>query len=405
MTSRFDELLTLVNADMEAMLGLPVGSPVYAACSGGADSVALVALLSAQQAYPLRGVCYVDHGLRDASIEERMAKEAAERAGVEFVVLRIKMESGGNIQARARAARYEALEKQVPAGAFIATGHTQSDQAETVLQRVLRGAGRRGLSAIYPQRGRILRPMLRISREETRRLGLPFADDPSNAGDAYQRNRIRHAALDVLREENPNIELALSHVASQARGEWALLEHVLEKQTLRMEEIVKLGVAATATWMRFTWPELATSARSVVNGLAHAACTSGEYGPIRLDSEQSVAFTQGKLVIAKSPDPRMRVVASAPGAYPFRGGRLVIKLGTIRQQEQEALFSLALDSTTLTWPITLQTSNATQSMGLRGKGSLKYRLSDGSGDLVWQSGMSQSTKSSGRDLHIALFVC
>ena len=139
MNQDFDTLVRRMLDAMDVMPHLPPGSEVYAACSGGADSVALVALLAAQSSYPLSGVLYVDHGQRDGAEELKSAKWSAERAGVSFKCLTLELAPGANLQARARDARYAALERCTPRNAYIATGHTLSDQAETTLQRVLRG--------------------------------------------------------------------------------------------------------------------------------------------------------------------------------------------------------------------------------------------------------------------------
>lgn len=170
----------------------PSGTVVPLAVSGGADSLALLALATAAGC---RSVAYhVDHGLRDGSAAEaEVVREAAERFGAGFVALRAYVEPGPNLEARARASRYAVL----PAG--VATGHTADDQAETILLNLVRGSGPDGLAGI---RSGPTHPILDLRRSETRALcgalGLDVVDDPSNAELGYLRNRVRHELLPAL---------------------------------------------------------------------------------------------------------------------------------------------------------------------------------------------------------------
>jgi tRNA(Ile)-lysidine synthase len=136
---------------------------------------------------------HVRHGLRDDAADERCAARTAETIGVEFRSVRVDLAEGPNLEARARAARYDAL----PEG--VLTGHTADDQAETMLLALLRGSGASGLSAIAPGPRR---PILRLRRAETRAAcdaaRLPFVDDPSNDDPRFRRNRVRHELLPLL---------------------------------------------------------------------------------------------------------------------------------------------------------------------------------------------------------------
>jgi tRNA(Ile)-lysidine synthase TilS/MesJ len=115
----------------------------------------------------------------------------------------------GNVQAEAREARYAAAERlRLARGLdWVATGHTRTDLAETVLYRLATSPGRRALLGLRERRGRVIRPLLSLDREEARRLvteaGLPFADDPTNTEPVFARNRIRNEVLPVLREIGP----------------------------------------------------------------------------------------------------------------------------------------------------------------------------------------------------------
>ena len=156
---------------------LDPGDHVLVGVSGGPDSVALLhALVLLRSEYALRlTVCHVHHGLRpeadrDAAFVERLAA----RLGCPARVVRIEVPRGGgrSPEEAARLARHAALARVARAtgASRIALGHTADDQAETVLMRVLAGAGARGLAAIPPVRGRVIRPLLDIRRDALREL-------------------------------------------------------------------------------------------------------------------------------------------------------------------------------------------------------------------------------------------
>ncbi len=199
---------------------------VLVALSAGPDSTALVASLAAlRDAGELRHVSavHVDHRLR-AGGEEDAAAAAAVCARLAVPFERAVVTVGpGNVQAAARRARYAALRDVADrlGATRIATGHTRTDQAETVLLRLLRGAGARGLAAIPPRRGRIVRPLIDRSRAEglrfLERAGLPWREDPTNATPRYARNRLRLGVWPSLLALAPAAERALARTADLAR--------------------------------------------------------------------------------------------------------------------------------------------------------------------------------------------
>ena len=184
-----------MSADLSNLLARctfpPAGAAVDCAVSGGPDSLALLVL--ATEAGCGVTAWHVDHGLRPGSAAEAdVVAQAAARWGAAFEARTAHCQPGPNLEARARAARYEAL----PPG--VLTGHTADDQAETVLLNLIRGAGPHGLAGIDPAR----RPLLALRRRETQALcdavGLEPVQDPSNLDPAHRRNRIRHELLPLL---------------------------------------------------------------------------------------------------------------------------------------------------------------------------------------------------------------
>lgn len=210
------------------------GDRVVVAVSGGPDSVCLLAVLTelARDWSLSLHVCHLDHMFRgmesagEASFVSHLAKSLGLPATVEKIdVPAFCRERGLSPQAGAREVRYGFLQK-VAAGTGanrIATGHTATDQAETLLLRLLRGAGVQGLSAIPPVRDKIIRPLLEVTREEVLEYllakGLEYVSDSSNAKPVYARNRVRAELLPVLRQFNPRIVETLATEASLLRDE------------------------------------------------------------------------------------------------------------------------------------------------------------------------------------------
>ncbi len=185
---------------------IPVGSRVLIAVSGGGDSIALLHLLC-----ELRGerglvlhAAHFDHALRPSSSAEAEAvAAAAARLGVPCTIGRARGLAGD--QAGCRVARYRFLEETADRTGSdrIALAHQRDDQVETVLFRLMRGTGLRGLCGIPARRGRFVRPLLGCGREELRRyaraVGATWIEDASNRDARYARARIRHALLPALR--------------------------------------------------------------------------------------------------------------------------------------------------------------------------------------------------------------
>jgi tRNA(Ile)-lysidine synthase len=152
------------------------------------------------------------------------------RLGVPFVARTATVAAGADLEARARRSRYRALHAMAAAAAagWIATGHTRDDQIETLLLRLLRGAGRRGLGAMALVRGRLFRPLLAVTRADVRRYlaerDLGFALDRTNADLRLARNRVRRLLVPLLEAEfNPNLGAALAALAERLRDEDAFL--------------------------------------------------------------------------------------------------------------------------------------------------------------------------------------
>ncbi|MEN9645693.1 MAG: tRNA lysidine(34) synthetase TilS [Actinomycetota bacterium] len=256
----------------------PAGTEVTCAVSGGADSMALLALAVAAGCQVT--AVHVDHGLRPGSYAEAdVVRDAAERFGAEFRAVRIDVGEGPNLEARARAARYAALP------ADVLTGHTADDQAETVLVNLLRGAGASGLAAMRPGPRR---PLLALRRSDTEglcaTLGLAVVHDPSNADPRHLRNRVRHELLPLLDElARRDLVPVLTRQADIARHEADLLDALsdaLDPTDARALAAAPVALARRAVRRWLTGdhpPDLATVERvlDVARGAALATDVGG----------------------------------------------------------------------------------------------------------------------------------
>ncbi len=210
---------------------------VIVGLSGGPDSVALLdALVAVADEREIAvHAAHLDHRLRpEATQDAAFCARLCAQLGVPLhtasadVAARAARDRRG-IEAAARRERYAFLRRAAAecSARFVLVGHNQDDQAETLLLRLLRGAGSRGLGAMRPRRGMIVRPLLDVSRAQIlahlEMRAQDFVLDPSNADAAFTRNRVRHEVLPALARLNPRIAASLARTARLlARDERAL---------------------------------------------------------------------------------------------------------------------------------------------------------------------------------------
>ncbi len=226
------------------------GDTVICAVSGGADSMALLFalhLLKDKLGIKLRAA-HFNHCLRaeESQADEAFVRQFCHQYDIPLDAGREEVVSGKKgLEAAAREARYRFLESL---DGKIATAHTADDNAETVLMHMIRGTGLKGLGGIAPQRGKLIRPMLQITRQQVlaflEEYHIPHREDSSNAGDAFLRNRLRHGVIPLLKQENPRLAENMSAMALRLRQDEQALEESFDfSQGLQVESLQALPQA------------------------------------------------------------------------------------------------------------------------------------------------------------------
>ena len=267
--------------------------------SGGADSMALLVLAVASGCEVT--AVHVDHGLRPGSeTESNRVRAVAERVGAAFRAETVVVETGPNLEARARSARHAAL------GPDAALGHTSDDRAETMIVNLLRGAGPDGLASIRPG---FRHPMLNLRRSDTERVceieGIEPFFDPSNADPMFVRNRIRHEVLPLLtdiagRDLVPILDRqadVFASVADYLKLESAELDPTDTRVLREVPEVV--ARVALREWLRTGTEERHPPDAATIDRVM--AVVRGDAVATELGGNRRVERTAGKLRIVTTP--------------------------------------------------------------------------------------------------------
>ena len=233
---------------------LPRGSRILCAVSGGADSIAMLHMLySVRDILEIDLVCaHYNHGIRElAKRDEQFVKDFCSGIGVPFYCgygnVPAQAEAAGEgLEEAARRMRYGYLEEvcDLTGAERIATAHTADDMIETVLMNFARGSGSLGAAGIPPVRGRIVRPMLELTRADIEKYieknGLSHIEDETNADEQYTRNRIRKQIAPVLKSVNSKAAENFSATALRIREDCEFLDE-MAKELIRDVEITDEG--------------------------------------------------------------------------------------------------------------------------------------------------------------------
>ena len=229
---------------------LSPGEQVVAGLSGGADSVALLYFLwSIRREWNIKLLaCHVNHCLRgeESQRDESFCRQLCAGLEIPLAVYTVNAgeqakAAGLSVEEYSRNYRYATFQQLCPKGGKIATAHTLSDKAETLLFHIARGTGVKGLEGIPPVRGNIIRPLIHCTREEIEgyccRNGLKYVTDSSNLTDLYTRNKIRRQIIPLFRELNPAFYQSVERLARQAHWE----NDFMEQEAARQAQLLALG--------------------------------------------------------------------------------------------------------------------------------------------------------------------
>ncbi|EGH28298.1 tRNA(Ile)-lysidine synthetase, partial [Pseudomonas syringae pv. japonica str. M301072] len=247
--------------------------------SGGLDSTVLLHLLAelaSRETLPALNAIHVHHGLQTAADGwPEHCQQVCKTLGVAFESVRVQVEPAASLEQAARQARYSAFSERLVEGEVLLTGQHRDDQAETLLFRLLRGAGVRGLAAMPDQRvlgrGHLLRPLLDVSRKQledyAHRHGLNWIEDPSNDDQQFSRNFLRSQVVPLLTSRWPQAAASLARTARHLGEAQQLLDE------LALQDIANAQAATSFTWVGLPvlslGPIAALSAARQRNALRH----------------------------------------------------------------------------------------------------------------------------------------
>jgi len=211
------------------------GDRILLTCSGGKDSLALMHILHTSPLKPKLFMLTIDHGLRENSGDQsKYVYSKANKLNITSAFVTLSLDSDDENTARNQRHKYFNSYKGIFNCKWIATGHTASDQLETVLMRVIRGTGISGLGGIKEATGNYLRPLINLTAKDTERyvnaIGWSIQHDQSNDSDKYFRNRVRHNIATLMLEENPQVDIAVASLAEAAQEAEETLNYYANKE-------------------------------------------------------------------------------------------------------------------------------------------------------------------------------
>ncbi len=376
----------LAYADKYHMLPDP-GEGVLAAVSGGADSVCMLFLLAeaAKERGFLLRAAHFDHMLRgaesrrDAEFTENLCRDR----GIPCVtgrgdVAAFAAERGLGCEEAGRILRYGFLRRAMAESGCvrIATAHSADDNAETVLMRLARGAGTRGLSGIPPVRGEIIRPLLWATRAEIeawlRERGIPHTEDSTNALDLYARNRVRQKVVPVLRELNPRFAESVSAAAELLREDDRCLQDMADaflsgKSRAEAKALAALPRAVASRAVRALAP--VPQDRAHVDALLDA-CREGRDTELGMHGCRAV-IEGGSLRFVTGSSPVPEAVSLAPGENRYPGFTVRLGEGIADGRIHKSFTTFLFKKDSVCGTISVRPRRPGDSIRLRGRGVTK----------------------------------
>jgi len=355
---------------------IPAGSRLLAAVSGGVDSIVMLDVLhrlSTELDFNL-AVGHVNHNMRgeEARLDAESVREAAQGLGLEFRLGEIpasEWQQGGNRQERARDLRFELLRSMAHemSAQFIATAHNADDQAETFIDRLLRGSGPHGLSGIARRNGDLVRPLLDCTRSEIVEYaqvhGIKWREDRSNADCKYRRSRIRHEIMPLLRLFNPQATEFICNASQAIRSQSEAVDFWAEKEfASRCRQTVDASAAldlrgleflpeavCIAVFQRYLMefiPELRAVGRAQLLAMHKMLSEDKPAMNVRLPGALLLLRHGTEFrIVQKAPQPstEFEICIADEGIYPVPGGSIEMRILTQATNRTEGTQSALFD--------------------------------------------------------------
>ena len=383
---------------------IAAGDRVLVAISGGSDSLALLEILrQLAPGWPFElAAAHLDHGLRsDSAADAAFVADRCARLGVALETKRIDVrerasELSGGLEAAARTIRRNFLQQAAERQEcrVIALGHQRDDQAETVLERLLRGSGATGLAAMRPRSGPFVRPLLECTRrqlcEYLQVQGLAWREDASNDDPAFTRNRIRGQLLPLLTTFNPRIHERLAELSTRLALEEDFWEAQLERCEAERVQLLGDGLELSVTALATLHPalrdrlllRLLARVRGVRQGLL-SVHVSAVVGLLEPGSPQREVHLPGLWVLrrydrleirsrpATTADTYVLTVAS-PGVYPLPGD-LVLEVSLHEGAGPRNPWVAEFAADQIAWPLSVRNLRPGDRIALPGGGRQRLK--------------------------------
>ena len=358
-------------------------SRITVACSGGADSMALLhalCVISNEYGFTV-SAAHFNHGIRgaEADRDENFVKEYCEKHGVDFVsgfgnVPEYAKQKGDSIELAARELRYKFLQ-EAASGGVIATAHHAGDNLETMLFNLTRGTALSGLCGIPAKRDIYIRPLLLCTREEIelycKENSIDYVTDSTNLEDNYARNRLRHKVVPVLKEMRPSVEVAAMRTAQSLREDEDCLNALAKKEyderflnnsiSLKNFEELPSAIAKRVIKNFFTL-QTGKNADFLHITEMYACCKNS--GKVSLPGNYEAVVEGGKLFIKlaeKVQDTQFKVELSEQNA----------DLSTVNKKVHNLLLKNSIDCDKIVGKLVLRTREPSDRVYINGRGGTK----------------------------------
>jgi tRNA(Ile)-lysidine synthase len=363
---------------------------IAVAYSGGPDSTALLHIL--KQLYPQTEAIYLNHNLRkDSAKEEKFVRKFCDQNKIPLHIEQMNWkEKPSNLEEVARKKRYRHLEKIAKEFGFtkIALAHHQDDLVETILLRLIRGTGPRGLTAMQAVRGRYIRPLLNATRSEIQQYlteqSLPSYSDPTNESRKFDRNKIRHDLLPYIESNfNPKVRSALLRFANWAEEQNNLIDKLIQPyleliadKGIHKEKFLQLSRELQKELLRRALLNIDPFFKLNSRSLEAILKTIKASTKLELPGYLMVECSQERIQFSSKTSRTgfQEIDVTGAGDYQFPPAKISLKFSVVKKAELPSLRHLAfVDAEKASFPLTIRNwkkGDAFQPLGMKGRKKL-----------------------------------